>query len=252
MSSSLGWGKRFGEEFAGMYRKKRNKKAVPEMEELVGEAVTRIVSILAESGIDIPKNVLHPPQSPPVSSSEEEDVHGLEEEDVHGSEEEEARDREEDHWHVNEDEGSQQHIDSRSPMLDTIDKLTEPTKCSLLDGSGNKVELALATVFPLQKTLHTVPVQDGYAVVQPSYVWGNTGHYPLPVPIGGDEVTTLAEALCIRIQWSKNRIHVPPITRNTNPAPTSGSRGTASDGGTATQRQQEKAQQQQQISKTTQ
>ena len=90
------------------------------------------------------------------------------------------------------EEGSQHHIDSRSPMLDTIDKLTKPTKCSLLDGSGNKVELALATVFPLQKTLHTVPVQDGYAVLQPSYVWGNTGHYPLPVPIGGDEVKTPA------------------------------------------------------------
>ena len=162
VSSSLGWGKGFGEEFAGMYKKKRNKKAGPQMEDLVVEAVTRIISILAESGFDIRKNVLHPPQSPPVSSSEEEDVHDLEEEDVHGSEEEEARGREEDHWHVSEDEGSQQHIDSRSPMLDTIDKLTEPTKCSLLDGSGNKVELALATVFPLQKTLHTVPVQDGY------------------------------------------------------------------------------------------
>ena len=108
VSSSLGWCKGFGEEFAGMYRKKRNKKAIPQMEDLVGEAVTRIVSILAESGFDIRKNVLHhPPQSPPVSSSEVEDVHGLEEEDVHGSEEEEACGREEDHWHVSEDEGSQ-------------------------------------------------------------------------------------------------------------------------------------------------
>jgi hypothetical protein len=70
-------------------------------------------------------------------------------------------------------------------MLDTIDKLTKPTKCSLLDGTRNKVELTLATIFPLQKTLHTVTVQDGYAMVQPIYVWGNTGHYPLPVPIGG-------------------------------------------------------------------
>jgi hypothetical protein len=68
----------------------------------------------------------------------------------------------------------------------------------------------------------------------------------------GGEVTTLAEALCQRIQWSKNRIHVPPIMRNTNPAPTSGRRGTTSDGSTAAQRQHEKAQQQQQISKTTQ
>jgi hypothetical protein len=87
-------------------------------------------------------------------------------------------------------------------MLETIDKLTKPTNCSLLDSSRNKVELALVTVIPLQKTLHTVLVQDGYAVVQPSYVWGNTSQYPLPVPIGGgDEVTTIAEALCQRIQW---------------------------------------------------
>jgi hypothetical protein len=27
VSSSLGWGKGFGEEFAGMYRKKRNKRS---------------------------------------------------------------------------------------------------------------------------------------------------------------------------------------------------------------------------------
>ena len=129
-------------------------------------------------------------------------------------------------------------------MLDTIDKLTEPTKCSLLDGFGNKVELALATVFPLQKTLHTVPVQDGYAVVQPSYVWGNTGHYPLPVPIDGGDIVTLAEALVQRIQWPKDRILIPPMTRHPNPEAATGSRGTASDGGTTAQCQQEKAQQQ--------
>jgi hypothetical protein len=40
------------------------------------------------------------------------------------------------------------HSDSRSPMLDTIDKLTEPTMCSLLDGT---VELPLAKVFPSQR-----------------------------------------------------------------------------------------------------
>jgi hypothetical protein len=96
VSSSLGWGKGFGEEFARMYRTKRNKKAVSQMEELVGEAVTRIVSMLAESGIvHIPENVLHPPQSPPLSSNEEEDVHGLEEKDAHGSEEEDVHGLEE-------------------------------------------------------------------------------------------------------------------------------------------------------------
>jgi hypothetical protein len=32
-------------------------------------------------------------------------------------------------------------------------------------------------------------------VVQPTYVWGNAGHYPLPVLIDGGDVATLAEAL---------------------------------------------------------
>jgi hypothetical protein len=59
------------------------------------------------------------------------------------------------------------HSDSRSPMLDTIDKVTEPTACSLLDGTGNNVELALAKVFPFQKVFHSVPVQDGYCWGQP-------------------------------------------------------------------------------------
>jgi hypothetical protein len=42
------------------------------------------------------------------------------------------------------------HSDSQSPMLDTINKLTEPTTCSLLDGT---VELALAKLFPSQIAL---------------------------------------------------------------------------------------------------
>jgi hypothetical protein len=50
---------------------------------------------------------------------------------------------------------NQVHSDSRSPMLDTINKLTEPTVCSLLDGT---VELALVKVFPFQKACHSVPV----------------------------------------------------------------------------------------------
>jgi hypothetical protein len=58
-------------------------------------------------------------------------------------------------------------------MLDTIDKLTEPTACNLLDGTAINVELALMKVFPFQKTCHSVPVQDGYVVVQPTYVWAN-------------------------------------------------------------------------------
>jgi hypothetical protein len=63
---------------------------------------------------------------------------------------------------------------------------------------------------------------------------------------------TLAEALVQRIQWLKDKILIPLVTRHPNPVAATGSRGTTSDGGIAAQCQQEKAQQQQQISKTTQ
>jgi hypothetical protein len=81
---------------------------------------------------------------------------GIEEEDGHDREEEHAHDseedgREQDHWNANGDEANEMQSDSRSPMLDTIDKLTEPTACSLLDGT---VDLALAKVFPSQKACH--------------------------------------------------------------------------------------------------
>jgi hypothetical protein len=120
-----------------------------------------IVHALRLPRINIPKNALLPSQLPShVSSSEEEDMDGIEEEDGHDHEEEHAHDseedhREQDHWNANGDEANEVHSDSRSPMLDTIDKLTEPTPCSLLDGT---VELALAKVFPFQKACHSVPV----------------------------------------------------------------------------------------------
>jgi hypothetical protein len=181
-----------------------------------------------------------------VCSSKEEDMDGIEEEDGHDSEEEHAHVREEDgreqdHWNANSDEANEVHSDSRSPMLDTIDKLTEPIVCSLLDGT---VELALAKVFPSQKACHSVLVQDGYVVVQPTYVWANTSQYPLPVPIDGADVATLAAALVQRIQWPKDRIIIPPMMKHPNPEAPTGSRGTTSNGGAAAQCQQEKAQQQ--------
>jgi hypothetical protein len=85
---------------------------------------------------------------------------GIEEEDGHDSKEEHAHvrvedGREQDHWNDNGDEENEVYSDSRSPTLDTIDKLTEPTVCSLLDGT---VELALEKVFPSQKACHSVPV----------------------------------------------------------------------------------------------
>jgi hypothetical protein len=117
------------------------------------------------------------------------------------------------------------------------------------------VELALAKVFPSQKACHSVPVQDGYVVVQPTYLWANTSQYPLPVPIDWGDVATLAVTLVQRIQWPKDRIIIPPMTRHSNLEAATGKRGTTSNGGATAQCQQEKAQQQQQqqqISKTTQ
>jgi hypothetical protein len=81
-------------------------------------------------------------------------------------------------------------------------------------------------------------------VVQPTYVWANASQYPLPVPIDGGDVATLVEALVQRIQWPKDMIIIPPMTRHPDPEAATGSRGTTSDGGAAAQCQQEKAQQQ--------
>jgi hypothetical protein len=159
VSSSLGWGKGFGEEFAGMYRRKRNKRSDAH-DVMADKRFKSIVHALRLSGINIPKTLL-PSQLPaPVSSSEEEDMDGIEENDGHYHEEEQVHDNEEDgieldHWNANGDEANDAHSDSRSPMLDTINKLTEPTACSLLDGT---VELALAKVLPSQKACHSVPV----------------------------------------------------------------------------------------------
>jgi hypothetical protein len=240
MSSSLGWGKGFGEEFTGMYRKKRNKRSDAH-DGMADKTFKSIVPALRVSGINIPKNALLLSQLPaPISSSEEEDMDGIEEEDGHDSEKEHAHVREEDHWIANGDGANEVHSDSRSPMLDTIDKLTEPTVCSLSDGT---MELALVKVFPSQKACHSVPVHDGYVVVQPTYVWAITSQYPLPVPIDGGDVATLAAALVQRIQWPKDRIIIPPMTRHPNPEAATGSRGRRSNGGAAAQCQQEKAQQ---------
>jgi hypothetical protein len=55
-----------------------------------------------------------------MDGSEEEDGHDREEEHAHDSEED---GREQDHWNANNDEANEVDSDSRSPMLDTIDKL---------------------------------------------------------------------------------------------------------------------------------
>jgi hypothetical protein len=237
MSSSLGWGKGFGKEFAGMYMKKRNKRS-DAYDVMADKPFKSIVHALRLSDINIPKNAFLPSQlRAPVSSSEEEDMDVIEEEDGHYREEEHALHneedgREQDHWNANGDKANEVHSDSRSPMLDTIDKLTKPTACSLLVGT---VKLALAKVFQSQKAFHSVPVQDGYVVVQPTYVWDNASQYPLPVLIDGGDVATLSAALVQRIQWPKDRIIIPIMARHPNLEVATGSRGTTSDGGAAAQ-----------------
>jgi hypothetical protein len=140
-----------------MYKKKRRNKRSDDMMDITFKIV---VHALRLSGIEIPKNVL-PSQLPaPISRCEEEDVHGSEEEDAHDCGEEHAHDGEEDVC-GNEDEANKVHGDSRSPMLDTIDKPTEPTACSLLDGTRINVEPALVKVFPFKKSCHAYRCRMG-------------------------------------------------------------------------------------------
>jgi hypothetical protein len=108
VSGSLSWGKGFGEEFVGMYRKKRRNKR-SDAHDMMDITFKSVIHALRLSGIEIPKNVLLSSQLlTPVSSSEEEDVHGSEEEHVHDNEED-ACGREQDHWNANEDEANQEH-----------------------------------------------------------------------------------------------------------------------------------------------
>jgi hypothetical protein len=58
VSSSLGWGIGFGEEFVGMYMKKRNKRS--NAHDMMDITFKSIVQALRLSGIKIPKKVLLP------------------------------------------------------------------------------------------------------------------------------------------------------------------------------------------------
>ena len=54
MSSSVGWSKGFGEECAGMYRKRKKRRSDADKEEIVGEAITRVIAMLRVAGVPIP------------------------------------------------------------------------------------------------------------------------------------------------------------------------------------------------------
>ena len=183
------------------YRKKRKRRSDADKEEIVGETITRVMELLRAAGVPIPDGLCIT-QARHQSSCEEEVP-------------------------ITKDQN-----ESPSPEPDTIDLLTGPTKCSLVDGAGCDMELALATVYPHQETIHTVLVQNGYAVVQPTYVWTNARHITLPIPVG-DENTTLGDPLLQRIQWPRLRIVIPPGSRD--PTSTATSAGLVSDGVTLSQ-----------------
>jgi hypothetical protein len=58
MSSPVGWGKGFGKEFAGIYRKKRSKRS--NAHDIMDITFKSFVHALRLSGIKIPKNVFLP------------------------------------------------------------------------------------------------------------------------------------------------------------------------------------------------
>ena len=198
-----------------MYRKKKKKRSDEDREEIVGEATRRVVEMLRAAGVPIPDGLCLPGPTNRISSEEE---HEDEERDVHDREYNEAP------------SPQREYIEAPLPEPDTIDLLTNETKCSLLDDSGKNIELAFATVFPQQKTCHTVPVQTGYAVVKPTYVWPNARHIDLPISVG-DEITNLGEALSQWIQWPRKQILVPPRSSR-GPNSASPSVDTTSDAGT--------------------
>jgi len=71
-------------------------------------------------------------------------------------------------------------------------------------------------------------------------VWPNARHIKLPIPVG-DEIITISDSLLQRIQWPRQRILIPPRSRDPNSTATSA--GTGSDGATLDLRQQKEAQQ---------
>ena len=53
VSSSLGWGKGFGPECAEMYRKKKRRRSDADKEEIVGEAINRVMELLRVTSMPI-------------------------------------------------------------------------------------------------------------------------------------------------------------------------------------------------------
>ncbi|CAN6202553.1 unnamed protein product [Urochloa humidicola] len=268
ISGSISCGKGFGEEYAGMYRKKRKISDDSVMSQLVEEATYRVLMSLITVGVKVPDDMF---LQQPHSSSEDEPGNSGEGRGLAGEDEEHASEEEEDvlppqhaseagedvlplqhaseegdnvlrQQHATEEEEDVIHPHQDAPMVnnntspaasepDTFALLTEPTKCSLMDTNGFRMELATTTVYPKESVCHTVIVDHEYAVVKPTYVHANANHIELPIPVGGDEIRNLGQALLQRIQWPKRHILIPPKSRAPNSAAQSGATG--SDAGTA-------------------
>jgi len=91
---------------------------------------------------------------------------------------------------------------------DTIDRLTEPTPCSLvITVGGYQMAVAKGLVYPQQTILRSVPILFGYAVVKVEMVMDDAKDFEL-VPPPNDEIRTLGEAILQRIQWKRSCIVV--------------------------------------------
>lgn len=91
---------------------------------------------------------------------------------------------------------------------DTIDRLTEPTPCSLVTTRGGyQMKVAKGLVYPQQTILHSVPILFGYAVVKVEMVIDDAKDIEL-VPLPNDEIRTLGEAILQRIPWKRSGIVV--------------------------------------------
>ena len=116
-----------------MYRKKKRRRSDVDKEEIVGEAITRVMELLRVAGVPIPDGLCL------TQSVHNRSADNTAKEDV-------PNDGQNDNTAADSPKGQ----NDGPPQPDTIDLLTEPTKCSLLDGSECDMELALGTVDPNQ------------------------------------------------------------------------------------------------------
>ena len=73
------------------------------------------------------------------------------------------------------------------------------------------IELAQGIVQPGDKECHTVPVQDGYVMVEIDFVHENANDVALSIPLPEADIYTLGDARTMRIQWKKSGILIPPL-----------------------------------------